>query len=82
MDRKKEDAIRKVKEQSDIEIKKLNEKIQRLNKNTFDQSKSEERNSMVAGPLPPSSIERTKPADTARSNNVRVLTIYKPTGLI
>lgn len=70
MDRKREEEIRKIKEDKDFEVRKLNDRIQKLNKQVFEQAKSEERHTMVAGAIPHSSIERQKPIDSARSNNV------------
>ena len=72
LDRKKEEQIKQQKEHSDNEIKKLNEKIQKLNKTIFEQSKVENRNTLASA-IPHSSIERTKMIDSVRSNTVNFL---------
>jgi hypothetical protein len=69
LDRKKEEEIKRVRDQGEAEIKRLNEKVQKLNKTIFEQTKSEGRSTIVAGAIP-SSIERPKVLDSARSNTV------------
>jgi chromosome segregation ATPase len=75
LDRKKQDQIKNIKEQSDIEVKKLNEKIQKLNKSLFECSRPENKNTLASA-IPHSSIERSKILDSARSNIVSSLNLY------
>ena len=73
LDRKKDEEMKMVKEQWDNEVKRLNEKIQKLNKAVFEQSRIDGRNTLVAKAIPHSSIERAKLIDSARSNTVSFL---------
>ena len=54
-----------------MKLNKLNEKIQKLNKALFEQSKAENKSPVVASAIPHSSIERVSKLDSNRSNGLK-----------
>ena len=56
----KREEINYIKDQGEIKIQKLNDKIQKLHRKLYEKSKTVGRNTIVAKAIPLSSIERVK----------------------